>query len=68
MIVYLFDENNVSLTNIPSITMDQLVSGAIPTSSFGKPSGYHINTKTSGFSFDETLLWKNYVNTCFTLS
>jgi len=67
MIIYLFDENNVQLVSIPSITLDGLLGASIPTSSFSKPSGYHINTKTSGFSFDGTQLWANYVDTGFTL-
>jgi len=67
MIIYLFDENNVQLVSIPSITLDGLLGASIPTSSFSKPSGYHINTKTSGFSFDGTQLWENYVDTGFTL-
>ena len=67
IIAYLLDSNNVPLQNGSSIILDNLTGGAISISTLGQPAGSHINVNTSGFMFDGTQIWQDYIDTGFTI-
>ena len=67
IIAYLLDSNNVPLQNVSSIILDNLTGGAIPISTLGQPNGSHIHVNTSGFMFDGTQIWQDYIDTGFTI-